>query len=92
MAVGSVVPSDATVVDKLRKAEAIIIGKSNLSEFSQFRGTTWGWSARGGQTQSAYVTGGYRFPISIYVDFPLGEILVEVSGVGVSAGFAPVSE
>jgi amidase len=56
--VGSVVPRDATVVDKLRKAGAIILGKSNLSEFSQFKGNnTDGWSARGGQTQSAYVVG-----------------------------------
>lgn len=60
--VGSVVPRDATVVDKLRKAGAIILGKSNLSEFSQFKGiNTDGWSARGGQTQSAYVVGGYLF-------------------------------
>ena len=59
--VGSIVLKDSTVVDKLRKAGAIILGKSNLSEFCHVRGnTTWGWSARGGQTQSAYVVGGYR--------------------------------
>lgn len=59
--VGSVVPRDATVVEKLRKAGAIILGKTNLSEWSQFRSTnnTDGWSARGGQTQAAYVVGGY---------------------------------
>lgn len=58
--VGSVVPRDATVVAKLRKAGAIILGKSNLSEWSNFRGVGLrnGWSARGGQTQSAYVVGG----------------------------------
>ena len=45
---------------KLREAGAIILGKANLSEFSQFKGNnTDGWSARGGQTQSAYVVGGY---------------------------------
>jgi amidase len=59
--VGSVVPRDATAVKKLRKAGAIIIGKANLSEWSRFRGSniTDGWSARGGQTQAAYVVGGY---------------------------------
>jgi amidase len=60
IAVGSLVPRDATVVDRLRKAGAIIIGKANLSELSNFKGNiTNGWSARGGQTQSAYVVGGY---------------------------------
>ena len=59
--VGSVVPRDATVVDKLRKSGAIVIGKANLSELSHHKGNiTSGWSARGGQTQSAYVVGGYK--------------------------------
>lgn len=58
--VSTVVPRDATVVEKLRKAGAIILGKANLSEFSRFRSitNTDGWSARGGQTQAAYVLGG----------------------------------
>jgi len=47
---GSVVPRDAGVVTKLRKAGAIILGKATLSEWSHFR--TYeapnGWSARGG--------------------------------------------
>ena len=48
---GSVVPKDAGVVTKLRKAGAIIIGKASLSEWSQFRSesVTNGWSGRGGQ-------------------------------------------
>ena len=48
---GSVVPKDAGVVTKLRKAGAIIIVKASLSEWSQFRSesVTNGWSGRGGQ-------------------------------------------
>ncbi|EJU00901.1 amidase signature enzyme [Dacryopinax primogenitus] len=52
---GSKVPGDAGVVDKLRKAGAIILGKSNLSEFSHARGNlASGWSGRGGQCTSPY--------------------------------------
>lgn len=48
---GSVVPRDAGVVSKLRKAGAIILGKATLSEWSYFRGNNLpsGWSGRGGQ-------------------------------------------
>src|SRR5215467_8382506 len=51
--VGSPPPSqDATVAKKLRDAGAIFLGKTNLSEWANFRSThsTSGWSARGGQT------------------------------------------
>ncbi|KAH8890366.1 amidase signature enzyme [Thozetella sp. PMI_491] len=47
---------EATVVEKLRKAGAIILGKTNLSEFSGARGPfPSGWSSRGNQTFGAYV-------------------------------------
>ncbi|GIZ39010.1 hypothetical protein CKM354_000240200 [Cercospora kikuchii] len=54
---GAKVPRDATVAAKLRKAGAILLGKSNLSQWMQFRSanTTSGWSAYGGQCKGAYV-------------------------------------
>jgi len=47
---------DAFVVQQLRAAGAIILGKANLSEWANFRSETSssGWSARGGQTVNAY--------------------------------------
>jgi len=47
---------DAFVAQKLRKAGAIILGKTNLSEWANFRGnpSISGWSARGGQTNNPY--------------------------------------
>jgi amidase len=56
---GSVVPRDAGVVTRLRRAGAVILGKASLSEFSHARGDlSSGWSGRGGQGTSAYYTGG----------------------------------
>lgn len=48
---------DAFVVKKLREAGAVILGKTNLSEWANFRSTksSSGWSARGGQTKNPYV-------------------------------------
>jgi Asp-tRNAAsn/Glu-tRNAGln amidotransferase A subunit and related amidases len=47
---------DAFVAQRLREAGAVIIGKTNLSEWANFRSThsTSGWSARGGQTRNPY--------------------------------------
>jgi amidase len=53
---GSIAPQDATVAYKLREAGAIILGKTNLSEWANFRSThsSSGWSSRGGQTRNPY--------------------------------------
>ena len=50
------VPRDAFVVTRLRDAGAVILGKTNLSEWANFRSTrsTSGWSARGGLTRNPY--------------------------------------
>ena len=47
---------DAVIVAKLRAAGALILGKTNLSEWANFRSTksTSGWSARGGQVSNPY--------------------------------------
>ncbi|KAK0388324.1 hypothetical protein NLU13_4569 [Sarocladium strictum] len=57
--VGAKVPEDSTVVAKLRKAGAVILGKANLSQWASFRGLNMsqGWSAYGGQTCGAYFEG-----------------------------------
>ena len=48
--------ADAFLVAKLREAGAVILGKTNLSEWANFRSTrsTSGWSGRGGQTRNPY--------------------------------------
>ena len=47
---------DAFAIAKLRAAGAIILGKTNLSEWANFRGTSSisGWSGRGGQCRNPY--------------------------------------
>jgi amidase len=54
--VGSLVPRDAFIVTRLRAAGAVILGKTNLSEWANFRSThsSSGWSGRGGQTRNPY--------------------------------------
>ena len=51
------VARDAPVAEKLRAAGAVILGKTNLSEWANFRSTrsSSGWSARGRQTRNPYV-------------------------------------
>jgi len=48
--------ADAFVVQRLREAGAVILGKANLSEWANFRGkgSTSGWSGRGGLTRNPY--------------------------------------
>lgn len=48
---------DAALVERLRAAGAVILGKTNLSEWANFRSTNSisGWSAVGGQTRNPYV-------------------------------------
>jgi amidase len=50
-------PSDAFIVQRLKAAGAIIIGKANLSEWANFRSnpSSSGWSGIGGQTNMPYV-------------------------------------
>jgi amidase len=49
--------ADAFVAKRLRDAGAVILGKTNLSEWANFRSTrsSSGWSSRGGQTKNPYV-------------------------------------
>ena len=51
---GNIATNDAYIVRKLREAGAIILGKTNLSEWANFRSTrsSSGWSSRGGQTKN----------------------------------------
>lgn len=53
----SVAPRDAGVVERLRAAGAVILGKANLSEWANMRSprSSSGWSARGGQGRNPYV-------------------------------------
>ena len=54
--VGSKPAQDAFIAKKLRDAGALILGKTNLSEWANFRSTksSSGWSGRGGQTKNPY--------------------------------------
>ena len=54
--VGAKPPKDAFVVEKLRQAGAVILGKTNLSEWANIRSShsTSGWSGRGGLTRNPY--------------------------------------
>jgi amidase len=53
---GHIAPRDAFIVEKLRSVGAVILGKTNLSEWANFRGkhSVSGWSSRGGLTRNPY--------------------------------------
>jgi amidase len=53
---GAGASEDAFIVSRLREAGAVILGKTNLSEWANFRSTrsTSGWSGRGGQCRNPY--------------------------------------
>ena len=53
---GNVAPKDAFIVKKLRDAGAVLLGKTNLSEWANFRSdySSSGWSGRGGQVRNPY--------------------------------------
>jgi len=55
--VGAKPAKDAFVAQRLREAGAVILGKTNLSEWANFRSahSSSGWSGRGGQTKNPYV-------------------------------------
>jgi amidase len=54
--VGSPAPDDAIIVQKLRESGAVLLGKTNLSEWANFRSTksSSGWSGRGGQVRNPF--------------------------------------
>ncbi|HLW75512.1 MAG TPA: amidase, partial [Bryobacteraceae bacterium] len=56
LALASSAPKDAELVARLRAAGAIVLGKTNLSEWANFRSShsISGWSGRGGQTRNPY--------------------------------------
>ena len=53
----NIATKDAFIVTKLREAGAVLLGKTNLSEWANFRSSKScsGWSSRGGQTKNPYI-------------------------------------
>ncbi len=78
---GSIPAEDAAVARRLREAGAVLLGKTNLSEWANFRSTrsSSGWSARGGQCRNPYALD--RNPCGSSSG----------SAVGVSANLAPLA-
>ncbi|KKX64256.1 amidase family protein [Pseudomonas putida] len=79
--IGQPAAKDAFIVQRLRAAGAIILGKTNLSEWANFRDAALpdGWSGRGGQTRNPHLLS----------QTPCGSS--SGSGAAVAAGFAPLS-
>ncbi|MHC8288295.1 amidase family protein [Pseudomonas sp. XS1P51] len=79
--VGQPAVQDAFIVQRLRAAGAVILGKTNLSEWANFRDPAIpdGWSSRGGQTKNPHMLS----------ETPSGSS--SGSGAAVAAGFAPLA-
>ncbi|WP_458377104.1 amidase family protein [Pseudomonas fluorescens] len=79
--VGQPAAQDAFIVQRLRTAGAVILGKTNLSEWANFRDPAIpdGWSSRGGKTKNPHVLS----------ESPYGSS--SGSGAAVAAGFAPLA-
>jgi amidase len=56
--VGNIANKDAFIIKQLRESGAVLLGKTNLSDWANFRSTrsTSGWTSRGGQTKNPCVT------------------------------------
>ena len=76
---GATVKRESSVVTKLRKAGAVVLGKATTGEWAQYRSSvsssSHGWSPYGGQTLGAYYplqdpSGSCKFPNSHVVSFP----------------------
>ena len=78
---GNVTGRDSGVAERLRAAGAVILGKTNLSEWANFRSerSSSGWSAVGGQTRNPYEPD--RSPCGSSSG----------SGVAVAAGYVPIA-
>lgn len=79
--IGQPAAQDAFIVQRLRAAGAVILGKTNLSEWANVRDLSIpaGWSGRGGQTKNPHVLS----------ETPCGSS--SGSGAAVAAGFAPLA-
>lgn len=85
---GSIAMRDAHIVKRLRAAGALILGKTNLSEWANFRGrrSTSGWSSRGGLTRNPHALDRTACGSSsgsgaaVAADFCLGAIGTETDG------------
>ena len=85
---GNYAERDAFTIERLRKAGAIVMGKTNMSEWGYMRSTRAcsGWSSRGGQTRNPYVLD--RSPlgsssgsaVAVAANLCMGAIGAEVDG------------